>query len=178
MGSPCRRPTRHPFPGSHNLGASVRSRTESAHTHYPDRQMTTSGRVPSGADLCLALAARTGQRRLERPARGPPGWARRLDVLGRCLRPGLQGAHLKDHLGSRKQPRPGMRLSPGLGSPHERLGLALLRLGEIRGRAARSLPGAGPRAALRAPGECTAAASQGPRPPSPRSFGSQSSAVN
>lgn len=111
-------------------------------------------------------------------ARGPPGWARGLNVLGRRLRPGLEGAHLKDHLGSRKQPRPGMRLSPGLGSPQERLGLALGPLGEIRGRAARSLPGAGTRAALRAPREGTAAASQGPGPPSPRCFGSQSSAVN
>lgn len=71
MGSPCRRPT-HPFSLSWvpQLGASVRSRTESAYTHYRDRQMTTSGRVPSGADLCLALAARTGQRRL---AAGPGG---------------------------------------------------------------------------------------------------------
>lgn len=59
------------------------------------------------------------------------------------------------------QPRPGRR--PSLlrsGSPEERLGPALSPRGSIRGRAARSLPGAGTRAAPGAARACAAAASE------------------
>ena len=82
---------------------------------------------------------------------GLPRWARGLDVPGPVLQPGLEGALLRDHLGSRKLIPPGCASSLGRGSSEERLGPALSPRGDFRGRAARSLPGAGTRAALGAP---------------------------